>query len=92
MPRETHPRRGRPPRPEPAEPTGYRCTAALRRQMQLAIPFLGEANLQGVIDRAVRDFLANLRDEVDGFAAAVDAAERSVTGAPANVTRLKRGR
>lgn len=90
MPEQVPSRRGRPPRPEPAEPTGYRCTAAVRRQLQLAVPFLGEANLQAVIDRAVREFLAVLRNEVDGFADAANAAERSATGVPANVTKLKR--
>lgn len=92
MPDKTQRPRGRPARPEPAESTGYRCTAAVRRQLQLAIPFLGETNLQGIINRAVRDFLTTLRNDVEGFAAAVDAAERSVTGTPANVTRMNRDR
>lgn len=92
MPDAAGPRRGRPARPEPAEPTGYRCTAPIRLQLQLAIPFLGESNMQSVIDRAVKEFLARLRTDVQGFADAVEAAERNVTGAAANVRRLPRGR
>lgn len=92
MPEEPQSRRGRPSRAEPATATGYRCTASVKRQLQLAIPFLDETNLQAVIDRAVREFLAVLRRDVDGFADAVDAAERSATGAPANVTPLNKRR
>jgi hypothetical protein len=92
MPEDESPRRGRPPRAEPANPTGYRCTLSVRRQLQLAIPFLGVANLQSVIDRAVREFLARLRSDVPGFAEAVEAAERNATGRPQNVRRLAKGR
>lgn len=83
-------RRGRPSRPEPAEPTGYRCTEGVRRQLQLAIAFTRERNLQAVIDRAVRDYLQKLRSEVDGFADAVDAVEAHVAGTPPNVAKLPR--
>ncbi len=92
MPDDQGPRRGRPPRVEPAKATGYRCTTPVRRQLQLAIPFLGEANMQLVIDRAVREFLGRLHDDVPGFAEAVEAAERNATGAPQNVRRLPKGR
>jgi hypothetical protein len=92
VPEGTESRRGRPPRPEPAEPTGYRCTASIRRQIQLAIAFTGESNVQAVIDRAVQDYLLRLRIEVDGFAAAAEAAEAHATGAPGNVTRIPRNR
>jgi hypothetical protein len=84
------PRRGRPPRPTPAAPTGYRATAATRRQLHIAIGFTDEPSLQAIIDRAVQDFLVRLREAVPGFAEAVDAAETHVTGAIRNVTRLPR--
>lgn len=92
MPKGEDSRRGRPSRPEPAEPTGYRCTSSIRQQLQLAIAFTGESNLQAVIDRAVRDYLQRLRAEVPGFAAAAEAAEAHATGAPENVARLPRRR
>jgi hypothetical protein len=50
--------------------------------------FTDERTLQGIIDRAVQNYLAQLRETVPGFAEAVDAAEAHVTGRPANVTRL----
>ena len=88
MPEPVPRRRGRPSRPEPAEPVGYRVTAALRRQLLLAMAFTDQRTLQAVIDRAVRDYLAHLRQEVPGFAQAVEDAESHVTGRPANVRRL----
>jgi len=91
MPEEP-PRRGRPPRAEPAEPSGYRITAAQRRQLTLAMGFTNTRTLQALIDAAVNDYLHQLRESVPGFAAAVAAAETHVSGQPDNVTPLPRRR
>lgn len=53
-------RRGRPPRPEKAAPTGYRATNATRRQLEMARQFTGHGSLQAIIDAAVRAYLAGL--------------------------------
>lgn len=50
-------RRGRPARVEPAEPSGYRVTESIRRQLDLARAFTGERTNQAVIDAAVRAYL-----------------------------------
>ncbi len=92
MPDEAPRRRGRTPRAEPAEPTGYRATAATRRQLHLAMGFTDARNFQEIIDRAVHEFLARLRESVPGFADAVEAAAANVEGRPENVTRLHPGR
>jgi hypothetical protein len=84
--------RGRPPRAEAAEPTGYRVTAAVRRQLTLAMGFTNERGLQAIVDRAVHEYLAHLRETIPGFADAVDAAEAHVTGRPQNVTPFRRER
>jgi len=88
MPEDEARRRGRPARVEPARATGYRCTDPVRRQLTIASAFLDEPNMQAVIDRAVKNFLAQLRDDRAGFAEAVIAAERSATGNPGNVTNI----
>jgi hypothetical protein len=54
--------------------------------------FTDARNLQEVIDRAVHEFLARLRQSVPGFADAVEAAAANVEGRPENVTRLRPGR
>lgn len=90
MPDERPRGRGRPPRAEAAEPTGYRVTAATRRQLVLAMAFTDARTVQAVIDCAVHDYLAVLRDSIPGFAAAAEAADSHVTGRPQNVTRLRR--
>jgi hypothetical protein len=92
MPDETPRRRGRPSRAEPAEQTGYRVTASVRRQLVLAMAFTDTRTIQEVIDRAVHDFLARLRDSVPGFAEAAEAAEASTTGRPPNVAHLRPNR
>jgi hypothetical protein len=89
MPDESPRRRGRPPRAEPAEQTGYRVTASVRRQLLLAMAFTDTRTTQEVIDRAVLEFLARLRESVPGFADAADAAAASATGRPENVTPLR---
>jgi hypothetical protein len=90
MPQDTPRGRGRPARVEAAEPTGYRVTAPIRRQLFVAMGFTDERTLQGIIDRAVQNYLAQLRETVPGFAEAAYAAEAHVTRQPANVTRLHR--
>jgi hypothetical protein len=90
MPDDGPRRRGRPARAQVAEPSGYRVTAAIRRQLVLAMAFTDERTLQGVIDNAVRQYLAQLSDSIPGFADAADAVEAHVTGRPDNVTRLRR--
>ena len=87
MPQEPQ-RRGRPSRPEPAEPSGYRITAAQRRQLTLAMAFTDSRTLQATIDTAVNDYLRTLRETVPGFAAAVAAAEGHAHDQPNNVTCL----
>ena len=49
MPEEPR-RRGRPRRAEPAEPAGYRITAAQRRQLYIAMGFTDQRSLQAIID------------------------------------------
>ena len=88
MPDEAPRRRGRPARPEPAEQTGYRATPAIRRELQLAVAFTGARTSQEIIDTAVREFLARLRESVPGFADAAEAAAANVGERPENVTRL----
>jgi hypothetical protein len=52
--------------------------------------FTDARTVQAVIDCAVHDYLAVLRDSIPGFAAAAEAADSHVTGRPQNVTRLRR--
>jgi hypothetical protein len=92
MPDEVPRRRGRPPRSEPAEQTGYRVTASVRRQLLLAMAFTDTRTTQEVIARAVYEYLTRLRESVPGFAEAAEAAEASAAGRPENVTRLRPGR
>jgi len=91
-PDETPRRRGRPSRTEPAEQTGYRVTAAVRRQLLLAMAFTDARTIQEVIDRAVHEFLGQLRESVPGFAEAAEAADASATGRPDNVTNMRQPR
>ena len=41
-------------------------------QLWLAAAFMGEASIEAVVDRAVQEYLARLRERVPGFAEAVD--------------------
>jgi len=52
--------------------------------------FTDARTLQAVIDHAVQQYLALLRETIPGFADAVEAAESHVTWRPQNVTRLRR--
>jgi hypothetical protein len=89
VPDETPRRRGRPPRAETAENIGYRATAATKRQLLLAMAFTDARTLQEIIDSAIHEFLARLRESVPGFADAAEAAAANVEGRPENVTRLR---
>jgi hypothetical protein len=54
--------------------------------------FTDARTFQEIIDSAVHEFLARLRQSVPGFADAVEAAEANVEDRPENVTRLHPGR
>lgn len=75
------PRRSRESKPETDTPTpsGYRVTARQRFELGMAAQFLGTASLQDTIDLAVCELLERMR-EVEGFSAALAAAERSQQG------------
>jgi hypothetical protein len=51
----------------------------------------GARTFQEIIDSAVHEFLAQLRESVPGFADAVEAAAANVEDRPENVTRLHPG-
>jgi hypothetical protein len=65
--------RGRPPRAEPALPSGYRLTEARRREINVARGFFDYSSTQQFIDDAVKTFLRGLRQSDARYAAAVDA-------------------
>jgi hypothetical protein len=52
------------------------------------VAFTGARTSQEIIDRAVREFLARLRESVPGFADAAEAAAVNVGERPENVTRM----
>jgi len=54
--------------------------------------FTDTRTTQEVIDRAVYEYLARLRESVPGFADAAEAAAASASGRPENVTPLRPGR
>lgn len=58
----------------PPAPTGYRVDDRRRFELHMAGSFSGRETLQGVIDLAVDEFLARLR-EAPGFVSALSAAE-----------------
>lgn len=66
------PRRGRRPRVEPAQPTGYRATDTIRRQLLAACSLDEHRNLQQVIDAAVLHYLEHLRETQPSFRRASD--------------------
>lgn len=66
-------RRGRPPRPEQAAPTGYRATNATRRQLEMARQFTGHASLQAIIDAAVRAYVVALATGTPEYRTALQA-------------------
>lgn len=85
-------RRGRPPRPEPAEPTGYRVTEAVRRELDLARAFTGHKSNQAVIDTAVRSYLLDLRADKDTYRTAAEALDLEMGGRADNVEQIQRAR
>lgn len=66
-------RRGRPPRAEPAAPSGYRLTGSVRREIDIARGFFDYTSTQQFIDDAVLTFLRNLRQSDANYAAAIAA-------------------
>lgn len=90
MSEETPPRRrGRPPRGEPAESTGYRASESLRRHMDVASAFLNIKSQQEFIDTAVRHFLAHLRREDARYEIAATALDSKIEEGRGNVSALK---
>jgi hypothetical protein len=87
-----HSRRGRPPRAEPAEATGYRVTSALRRELDIARGFTGAKSTQAVIDAAVRAYLIHLRDTMPNFRVAAEALDAELGKGVVNVSQLHRSR
>lgn len=79
-------RRGRPSRPERAEATGYRATAALRREIDVARGFTGAKSIQAFIDEAVRAYLLQLRASVPNYQVAAEALDAELRGATSNVS------
>lgn len=87
-----HPRRGRPPRPEPAEATGYRITSALRRELDVARGFTGAKSNQALIDAAVRAYLTHLRDTMPTFQVAAEALDAELREGALKVSHLRPSR
>jgi hypothetical protein len=81
-------RRGRPPRAEPAEATGYRVTEALRRELDIARGFTGHKSNQTLIDEAVRAYLLQLRATRDNYRIAAEALDRELQASAGNVATL----
>lgn len=71
-------RRGRPPRPEEAAPTGYRATTVTRRQLEMARQFTGHGSLQAIIDAAVRAYVAALAESTPEYRTALEALDRKL--------------
>ncbi len=86
------PRRGRPPRTERAEATGYRATEALRREIDVARGFTGAKSTQAFIDDAVRVYLLQLRDTMPNYRTAAEALDQELRGDAQNVSRLDQNR
>lgn len=86
--RDSRPRRGRPPREEPAFPTGYRATDAIRRHLDQTAAFLNLRSHQEVINAAVQWYFQHLRDEDPDYAAASEALDRKIAAGQKNVTPL----
>lgn len=61
---------------EGLEQTGYRVTSRIREELVMAQAFRGYRSLQAVIDAAVGEFLARMRKDTEGFAQALEHAER----------------
>jgi hypothetical protein len=85
-------RLGRPARPEPAEATGYRVTAALRREIDVPRGFTGVKSAQAFIDEAVRAHLHHLRETMPNFRIAAEPLDAELRRNQANVTTLDASR
>jgi hypothetical protein len=85
-------RRGRPPRAEHAEATGYRATEALRREIDVARGFTGAKSTQAFIDEAVRTYLLHLRDTMPNYRTAAEALDAELCQSVSNVAPLDHNR
>lgn len=85
-------RRGRPPRAERAEATGYRATEALRREIDVARGFTGAKSTQAFIDEAVRAYLLHLRAVMPNYCTAAEALDEELRGDASNVASLDQNR
>lgn len=88
----TSARRGRPPRAEPAEATGYRATEALRREIDVARGFTGAKSTQAFIDEAVRVYLLHLRATMPNYCTAAEALDAELCQSASNVASLGQNR
>lgn len=86
------PRRGRPPRAERVEATGYRATEALRREIDVARGFTGAKSTQVFIDEAVRAYLLQLRDAMPNYRRAAEALDTELAHDAPNVAMLNSNR
>jgi len=84
------PRRGRPPRAERADATGYRATDALRREIDVARGFTGAKSTQAFIDEAVRAYLLQLRNLMPNYRIAAEALDAELRRDAPNVSTLDR--
>jgi hypothetical protein len=82
------PRRGRPARVEAAAPTGYRASDAVLRELTLSRAFTGLASTQAAIDRAVHDYLSQLRLMNANFRAAAEALDSQMQEAAAQIDKV----
>ena len=81
-------RRGRPSRSEHADATGYRSTAAVRREIDVARGFTGAKSAQVFIDEAVRAYLLHLRETMPNFRVAAEALDAELRRDQSNVKSL----
>lgn len=84
-------RRGPKPNPDRGSPSGYRLTDRTRFELQVAAVFVGTTSLQDTIALAVDEFLDTMRS-VEGFTAALHAAEESQQARAGIRTVTRRGR
>lgn len=82
--------RGRPPRPEPADPTGYRASEATRRHMHVACAFEAVRSYQSLIDQAVQYYLVHLRATNENYRQAAVALDAELASERNNITSMKR--
>lgn len=89
---DARPRRGRPPRAEPAEPVGLRLPRRMRQELKLAAALERSRSVQQVLERLVADYLASMRSNPEYAAAfvAFDSTDPATRDLPANVRPIKK--